>query len=237
MRSLIVLIAMVSFQNVWSQDLTVSEEILSELETVQIQVDTNVYTFRVAYPANYDSEKEYKCFLGLSGGDQSLKIVNYCYAAWFRSGYFKDYITILPVVDPKEGTVNFMDYGPPRIEQLLEGVNENFRLKPEWLIAGTSNGGKAAFNFVAAFPGRFEGVIVAPGQVIEAHEPNELWSHLKVIIAYGSDDSKSWIKKSKDSAKLLKKVVKSVQLVPLEGQGHILTVSFNADKMYDPYFL
>jgi predicted esterase len=232
-----VLIALFSFQNVWSQDLYVSEEILNELETVQITVDTNIYTFRVAYPANYDSEKEYKCFLGLSGGDQSLKIVNYCYAAWFRSGYFEDYITILPVVDPKEDTLNFMDYGTPRIEQILEGINENFRVKPQWLIAGTSNGGQAAFNFVAAFPGRFEGVIVAPGQVTEEHEPNEGWNHLKVIIAYGTEDSKSWMKTSKESAKLLKKVVKSVEPIPLQGQGHILTVTFNADKMYDPYFL
>lgn len=237
MRSLIVLIAFISFQNVWSQDLKVSEDILSELETVQIEVEANVYTFRVAYPANYDSEKDYKCFLGLSGGGQSMEIVNYCYAAWFRSGYFKDYITILPVVDPNDDTTNLMDYGMPKIERLLDVINQNFRLKPQWLIAGTSNGGQAAFNFVAAFPGRFEGIVVAPGHMTEAMEPSPLWSHLKVVIAYGTEDSKRWVKASKSSAKLLKKAVKSVQLIPLKGQGHILPITFNVDKMYDPYFL
>lgn len=237
MRSLFILLAFISFQNVWSQNLAVSEEILDELETVQFEVDTNVYTFRVAYPKNYDSSKEYKCFLGLSGGDQSLKIVNYCYAAWFRSGYFKDYITILPVLDPNHDSTNFKDYGVPRMRELLDVINESFRLKPQWLIAGTSNGGQAAFNFVGAFPGHFEGVIVAPGQLTEAIEPSPLWSHLKVIVAYGTEDVKSWIQASKQSAKLLKKFVKSVQLVPLKGQGHILNISFNADKMYDPYFL
>ncbi|NOQ74173.1 MAG: hypothetical protein GQ574_19350 [Crocinitomix sp.] len=237
MRSLILFIAFLGFQNVWSQELVVSEEILSELETVQIKSDTTTYTFRVAYPDNYNPDKEYKCFLGLSGGDQSMKIVNYCYAAWFRSGYFKEYITILPVVVPANDTTNLRDYGTPKIENLLDVINENFRLKPQWLIAGTSNGGNAAFNFVAGFPSHFEGVIVAPGEVTAAMEPGELWSHLKVIIAYGTEDSKYWIKASKRSAKLLKKVVKSVQLIPLKGQGHILPVAFNVDKMYDPYFL
>lgn len=237
MRSIIVCMVLFCFQTIWAQNLTVSEEILSELETVQIKDDTNTYTFRVAYPDNYDPEKEYKCFLGMSGGGQSMKIVNYCYAAWFRSGYFKDYITILPVVVSANDTTNLKDYGVPKMERFLEAINENFRLQPKWLIAGTSNGGQAAFNFVAAFPGWFEGIIVAPGEVTETMEPSPLWNHLKVVIAYGTEDSKYWISASKRSAKLLKKVVKSVQLVPLKGQGHILPISFNVDKMYDPYFL
>jgi len=237
MRSLILLLAIIGFQNVWSQDLAVSEEILSELTTVQFEADTNLYSFRVAYPANYDSEKEYKCFLGLSGGGQSMKIVNYCYAAWFRSGYFKDYITVLPVVDPADDTTNFMDYGLERIKEILDVVNENFRVKPAWLIAGTSNGGVAAFNFITAFHDRFEGLIVAPGKLSEDVEITEAWSHLKVVVAYGDQDSKSWIKASKTVAKRLKKVVSSVMLIPLKGQGHILPVTFNVDKMYDPYFL
>ncbi|MFT5819379.1 MAG: putative esterase [Crocinitomix sp.] len=237
MRSLILCIAFLSFQHVWSQDLSISEEILSELETVEVQSDSTKYTFRVAYPDNYNPDKEYKCFLGLSGGNQSMKIVNYCYAAWFRSGYFKDYITILPVVNPAHDTANLSEYGLPKIEFLLDAINENFRLKPKWIIAGTSNGGIAAFNFVAGFPEHFEGIIVAPGLVTPEMETSALWNHLKVIIAYGTEDSKGWIKASKKSAKLLKKTVKSVQLIPLKGQGHILPVTFNVDKMYDPYFL
>lgn len=219
----------------FAQDLTVPEEILKELKTVVVSTPEDTFMYRVAYPANYNPEKEYKCFIGLSGGEQSLKIVNYCYAAWFRSGYFKDYITVLPVVE--HDTINFKDYKPERIERLLNSINEEFRIKPGYLIAGTSNGGVAAFNFVAAFPDRFEGIITAPGMLDSAIEPSEKWSHLKVILAYGEVDADLWVKGSKTTAKRLKKAVKSVQLVKLTEQGHILPIKFNVDKMYDPYFL
>ena len=217
-----------------AQDLSVSEEILNELETVILYSEVDTFTFRVAFPKNYDPKKEYKCFLGLSGGNQSLKIVNYCYAAWFRSGYFVDYITVLPVVTD---TLNFRDYSNEKIEGLLKIINKNYRVNPKWLIAGTSNGGVAAFNFVAAFPEKFEGIIVAPGKISDAIQPTEKWSHLKVILACGDKDDPKWIKATKKSAKKIKKIVRSVKLVPLKGQGHILPIKFNADKMYDPYFL
>lgn len=220
-----------------SQDLSVSDEILEELETVQVDTESSVYTFRVHYPENYDDNKEYSCFLGLSGGGQSMKIVNFCYASWFRSGYFKDYLTILPVVDHDVDTVNFKDYSPERIEELLNAVRENFPVTDKMLIGGTSNGGIAAFNFVAAFPHWFEGIITAPGIITENIEPNQNWSHLRVVMAYGDQDTKLWIKEVKSSAKRIKKIVSSVQVIPLKNQGHILPVEFNVDKMYDPYFL
>lgn len=218
----------------YAQDLTVPEEILDELETVLVQTEEDTFTFRVAYPHDYNPEKEYKCFIGLSGGAQSMEIVNYCYAAWFRSGYFRAYYTILPVV--QSDTVNFRDYDKERIDRLLSAINEEFRLKPNWLIAGTSNGGVAAFNFVAAFPDRFEGIITAPG-TLEEIEPNAGWGHLKVVLCYGDKDHPDWIKEVKGTAKKLKKIVTSLKVIPLKGQGHILPIKFNVDKMYDPYFL
>lgn len=197
--------------------------------------DSGTYTFRVVYPHNYNQEKEYKCFIGLSGGGQSVRIVDYCYAAWFRSGYFNDYITILPVAS--SDSANLRDYTTEEIEALLDIIEQNFLVNPNYLIAGTSNGGYAAFNFVAAFPERFEGIIVAPGILSADHEPTKEWKHLKVILAYGSLDDESWIKETKNTEKRIKKSVKAVQRVVLQGQGHILSISFNADKMYDPYFL
>ena len=235
MPRLILFIAFISIQFCWSQDLTVSEEILEELETVVVKSDGQEYTFRVAYPKNYNPEQEYSCFIGLAGGGQSLEIVNYCYAAWFRSGYFDDYFTVLPVMT--NDSLNLKNFDLDQIDGMLTAINENFLVKPNWIIGGTSNGGVAAFNFVAAFPNRFEGVIVAPGTLSESIIPNTEWSHLTVILAYGDEDADSWIKAVKSSAKKLKKSVKSLSIVPLKGQGHILPIHFNADKMYDPYFL
>jgi predicted esterase len=219
----------------YGQDLTVDEEILNELETVVIETETDTITLRVAYPDQYDKNKEYSCLLGLSGGNQTKKIVNYCYAAWFRSGYFNDYMTILPVVE--RDTIQFDDYPPERIENMLSAINEHFRLKEKWLIAGTSNGGDAAFQFVNVAPDRFEGIITAPGTITASVEPTSEWSHLKVVLCYGELDAKKWIQDVKLTHKTLKKIVSQIKLIKLEGQGHILPVSFNADKMYDPYFL
>jgi len=235
MRYIFFLFALFLVPFSWAQDLTVSDEILNELETVVVETATDTFTFRVAYPQNYSAEKEYKCFIGLSGGNQSLEIVNYCYAAWFRSGYFDDYITILPVVNTD--TINFRNYNKKRIERLLNTINEEFKVKQNWLIAGTSNGGVAAFNFVAAFPTKFEGIITAPGVLSESIQPTSDWIHLKVILAYGERDEEEWKKGVKLTAKKLKKKVKWMELVPLKEQGHILPISFNVDKMFDPYFL
>ena len=235
MRSFLLLIMLPLALFGFSQDLTVDEEILNELETVVIETELDTITLRVAYPDNFDKNASYKCLLGLSGGRQTMKIVNYCYAAWFRSGYFNDYITILPVVE--RDTIQFADYPQERIENMLSAINEHFRLDEKWLIAGTSNGGDAAFQFVSVDPDRFEGIITAPGKITTSIMPNADWGHLKVVLCYGELDAKTWIKDVKLTHKELKKIVAQIKLIKLEGQGHILPIAFNADKMYDPYFL
>jgi len=230
----IFLTVLLGFGTAKAQNLTVPEEILNELETVVIRTEQDTFMFRIALPDNYDKSKTYKCFIGLSGGDQTVEQVDYCYAAWFRSGYFNQYITILPVA---ADSINFKDYPADRIERLLSAINERFDTEPEWLIAGTSNGGIAAFNFVASSPSRFQGIITAPGMLASTIHPTAEWSHLNVILAYGQLDDKIWIKGVKAAAKQLKKSVSTLTIVPLKGQGHILPIEFNADKMYDPYFL
>lgn len=218
-----------------AQDPGIPHEILNELETILIETEEENFLCRVVYPANYNPEKEYKCFLGLSGGNQLLPEVNYSYAACFRSGYFKDYFTILPVAQSDSN--NFKDFSSEEINSLITAIKEKFKLSPTWLIGGASNGGIAAFNFVAAFPDKFEGIIVAPGYLPENIQPTEKWSHLKVILAYGKLDADFWIKSTKTTAKRLKKMVKSMIIVPLEEQRHVLDIKFNADKIYDPYFI
>lgn len=232
-RIVLIVVFLLSF-SVHAQDLTVPEDILAELETVRVETETDTFLFRVDYPVNYDPNKNYPLLLGLSAGGQSREIVDYCFAAWFQSGYFREYITVMPVNIRRK---NFIDYSPEEITAMGKAINANFPVTDEWIISGTSNGGIAAFNFVAAHPDWFKGVIVAPGTISEDITPNSDWSHLKVILAYGDKDAARWIKMSKESYKSLKKVVSSVQLVPLKGQGHILPISFNVDKIYDAYFL
>lgn len=221
----------------YSQDLTVPEEILERLETKVVTTPRDTFTFRVAYPQNYNAEESYECYLGLSGGTQSLKIVNYCYAAWFQSGYFANYITILPVNTYSDST-SFLDYDPKRMERMMLAIEQNFPLNnKKWIVGGTSNGGIAAFDLVQANPNRFKAVIVAPGMIEEETAIKGDWSHIDVILAYGDQDKKEWIKMSKQTGKRLKKIARSVQIVALTDQGHILPISFNVDRIYDNYFL
>ena len=212
------------------QKLAVHDSILTDLHVIKVPTDTMLKDslfFKVVYPDNYDSTKSYPVLLGLSGGNQTEAIVNYCYAAWFKSSYFTNYITILPVNDSGK---NLLHYSQVDIQDMLVNIKNNFPVTHKnWIIAGTSNGGVAAFNFIAREPTLFEGAIVIPGVLEDSVVINSSWKDLKIILAYGNKDSKDWIKGAKKSNKTLSTYVKCVETVVLKGQGHILPIGFNID--------
>jgi predicted esterase len=226
------------FSNIlYAQKLTIPDSILSELNTKVIYSEndkSDSAIFSVAYPANYDSTKTYPVLLALSGGNQSEKIVNYCYAAWFRSKYFKDYITILPINSKDK---NLMLYSPEDIHTMVATIKRNFRVtKKNWIIAGTSNGGRATFKFIAANPRIFGGGIVMPGQLEDTIDINKSWKHLNILLAYGDQDDKDWIEATAMMKEKLSKSVKKTHVIVLEGQGHILPIEFDIDVVYKTYF-
>ena len=84
------------------------------------------------YPQNYDAKKSYPVLLGLSGGNQSSAIVDFCYAAWFKSDYFKNYLTIMPVNSSSKSMDN---YTSDEIQNLLSIVKNNFKTDTgQWVI-------------------------------------------------------------------------------------------------------
>ena len=63
-------------------DTSVPQEILAELTSKELSLGGSLkMEYKVVYPSNYDSTKAYPMMFGLSGGDQSEDIVNYCYYA------------------------------------------------------------------------------------------------------------------------------------------------------------
>ena len=106
MKVLFILFITFSF-GIFAQDLSIPDNVKAELQTKQYIKEKDTFNFQVVYPKNFDSSKKYPIYLALSGGNQSLDIVNYCYAAWFKSSYFDDYITVLPLA--KKGS-NLKDY-------------------------------------------------------------------------------------------------------------------------------
>ena len=211
-----------------AQELTVPDSILSELTLDSLEIGTTrSVKIKVVYPTNYDLSKQYPVFLALSGGNQSEQIVDYCYAAWFRSAFFSDYITILPISPDKKGLRN-MD--SKWHKALIKGIQAKFNVsKLNWILAGTSNGGTAAFNALAANPRLFGVVITIPGALSEQKITGS-WKHLKCYLLYGSEDYKGWIESVKASKKKLDGKVKLCKVIELKGQGHILPLDFDQDK-------
>lgn len=215
-------------------DLSVPNEIRNELSTEIVSSPNGVpFTFRVAYPKDYDANKKYRLLLGLSGGGQSLPVVDYCYAAWFRSRQFEDYITIMPV-NTKSGSLS--DFSAQDINDMYGAIQRFFSAKSKgWLLMGTSNGGNAAFNFIAANPGLFSGVIVAPGS-LGNQEVTSDWKNLKVLLACGSEDAQDWKDATQRSKETLQGKVRSVATMELEGQGHFISIDYDMEPVFDKYF-
>ena len=239
MRNLILVILTISICSplVYTQDLTVPNTILQELSDI-VFIDDNegkdTISFKVVFPDNYDSTMTYPVAICLSGGDQSEPIVNYCYAAWFRTKYFENFLMILPL---NTTGMNLKDYSDKEVENIERLIKNNFNVSDEnWIIAGTSNGGVACFNFIAKSPKLYQGVIVMPGAIDTKITVNSDWNHLKVILAYGENDSEKWIDAVKKTKKKIENNVSEVITVVLKGQGHILPIDFDLNQVYDKYF-
>ena len=221
----------------YCQDLSVPDSILSELNTVRLinhddQKDT--LTFKIVFPKDYNATKNYPVLLCLSGGSQSEAIVDYCYAAWFKSAYFKNYLSILPV--SKKGK-NLRNASNKDILAIVNTIKNNYKTSnSNWIVAGTSNGGVASFEFAAVSPKLYGGIIVAPGVLDSNIVLNDDWKHLKIVLAYGEKDTEGWIENSLKTKKRMRPFVRRVSSIVLEGQGHILPIDFDIDKVYRAYF-
>ena len=109
-------------------------------------------------------------------------------------------------------------------------------IKDNWIIAGTSNGGVATYNFVASNPKLYKALIVMPGAINKNITVDKNWSHLTCVLVYGDKDDAEWISTSKQTKTILDAKVKKASIIVLEGQEHILPLGFNINLVYDSYF-
>ena len=172
-------------------------------------------------------------FLGLSGGNENEKIVNYCYYTLFHSNYLDNYITVLPL-GPSRRPISELDSS--EINHLIADVMKNFKVtNHHWIVAGNSIGGLAAFNFASTRPKLFEGIFTIP-EGLGANEVPEKWKNHKILLVRGELDEGDWIKLNNSTMLKLKGNVKSVEVFTIEGQGHIISPDFDIDKVYSKYF-
>ena len=218
----------------YGQKFDVPDSILTDVESRQFEYTyTAKFNYKIVYPVNYDSLKTYKVLLGLSGGNASEQIVNYCYYTLFDSKYFENYITILPL-GPSGRSLAEID--STEINQLIADIMKSQKVtNHNWIVAGTSMGGFAAFNFAYARPELFEGIITFPGGLRD-EKVSEKWANYKVLLAVGELDEADWTTLNESTKSKLEGNVKGVETFIIKGQGHIISPEYDIDKVYSKYF-
>ena len=218
----------------YGQKFEVPDSILNDLESKQFEYTyTAEFNYKIVYPKNYNDSTRYKVFLGLSGGNATEKIVNYCYYTLFDSKYLDNYITVLPLGPLGK---NLSELNSSEINHLITDLRKNLKVTNQnWIVAGTSMGGLAAYNFASARPELFEGIITFPGG-LGTNEVSEQWKNYKILLAGGELDEADWVKLNNSTMTKLKGNVKDVEVFIIEGQGHIISPEYNIDKVYSKYF-
>jgi len=218
----------------YAQKFTVPDRILKRVVSREFTYqDTKTFKYKIVYPKTYDASKMYKVFLGLSGGNANAQIVNYCFYTVFDSKYLENYITILPV-----GPLGkpLTELSSDAIHQLIAEIQkvENVT-NTQWLLAGTSMGGLAAYNFATASPKLFDGIITFPGGLGD-NKVSEHWKNYNILLAGGELDTADWIQLNNTTKSTLEGHVKHVEVFTIEGQGHIISPDYDIDTVYSRYF-
>lgn len=191
------------------------------------------YEALVLYPANFSACAQYPVFIGISGGIQSKENIPFFEEVYFTNKNLDKYFRVLPIAD---GTFNYHSLSKFEILDFINQVQQTLNVVNNgWLIAGTSNGGNAAFNFIAATPKLFNGVIAMPGGIGD----NEItidWKHLNVILAHGVKDSVEWQNAIIESHnKLIENDIVSEKFI-LQGAAHIIKKGYSLNALYNLYF-
>lgn len=96
LTSLLILIGL--SLSIYGQNFEVPDSILKDLKSRQFEyTHTAEFNYKITFPVNYNDTTIYVLFLGLSGGNASDKIVDYCFYTLFDSKYFDNYITVMPL--------------------------------------------------------------------------------------------------------------------------------------------
>lgn len=187
--------------------------------------------YGIEYPKQFDKSQKYPILLCLTGGGFSLKLANYFNKVYTPDTTFKNYIKIYPINNSKNKVLSFSKKDWQAYMMALK--NNEYGSDENWVISGASNGGIATFNLISATPQLFRGFIVIPGY-IQNQPILEEWQDYTALIVYGSKDT-YWVKPSIQTYKKLKKHVSAIELMVLEGEGHVLPSDYDINPIYEKF--
>lgn len=211
-----------------------ASEFLSFNRLMQIRTmnsATGNITYGVEYPKDFDPTKTYSILWCFPGGDFSADLATYYNYVYTPNSTFKDYIKIYAINNNENKMLNFKKKDwLAYIEAIQKNENGNDH---DWVISGASNGGLVTFDIISASPETFRGFIVIPGR-LRSQKLLEEWKSYRALIVYGTAD-KNWVQASKDTYKKLKNHIQKIDLMALEGEGHVLPLTYDIDPIYEAF--
>ncbi len=182
---------------------------------------------RISYLVRLAGGKKAPMLLCFGGGDANRGIAEYFDEAYTPDSLYSDHHVILPIGLPRR---RFFQFSNRDARTLISALTAAEPVEGRGLIAGVSNGGRAAFQFARAAPEAFRGFIVMPGAIGSQVIPRD-WRDYAVVLAYGTKDPR-WAAETRRAFFALQGRVGAIEQVALSGQGHVITPDFDIDPVY-----
>jgi len=165
--------------------------------------------------------------LGFGGGDANRAIAEYFNAVYTPETLYRDHHVVVPVGSPGR---YFHQYGDAEVRAFLSALRAAEPIAGRGIVAGVSNGGRAAFRFAAAAPEAFRGIVTMPGALVGDAIP-AAWRDYAVLLAVGTEDPR-WKAETDRAHAALQGRVGALERVALAGQGHVVGPDFDVDPVY-----
>jgi len=172
-------------------------------------------------PPKFDAKKPVRLLLALPPGPGTRKMADFMMDALGRAAAKKGYLVVSPIA---RGPKAFRGEGSLDAKALLDAMEKHYRVIPDQvLVAGVSNGGRAAVQMASQWPERFGAVAVLPGAPTKDTKIDQLWGK-PVYIRVGGKDKQGLRDASKAMNKQLIAQNCQVDYKELEGQDHVVDI-------------
>lgn len=182
---------------------------------------------RIDYLVRYAGSAKAPMLLCFGGGDANQDIAAYFDQVYTPETVYQDHHVILPIGPPRQ---RFFQFSNKDARDMVETLTAREPIEGRGLIAGVSNGGRAAFRFARAAPDAFRGFVTMPGAMGSQIIPRA-WRDYAIVLAYGTEDPR-WADESRHAFASLRGSVGAVEQMPLDGQGHVVGETFDIDPVY-----
>ncbi|MFZ2874111.1 MAG: alpha/beta family hydrolase [Phycisphaerales bacterium] len=187
--------------------------------------DGSVVRYVLLEPEGYDPVRAWPTLLVLPPGDQSEEMVGRCLAMYWKAEAAKrGWVVVCPAAPAGR---SFVDSGAGLVGELLDEVAKTVRSENGLVhIAGSSNGGRAAFRAALDAPGRYASLTGLPGVPPAASDYARLdrLKNVPTALLVGQGDNDYWVTESKRTSEQVRALGGECSLRVVPGQAHVLTL-------------